>query len=214
MENKNIEVLKKKNAGAFTLIELLVVIAIIAILAGLIANLAGNASNRRRIKRVEAELAKLETVIDAYQLKLGYYPPDNGNLVTDDATRPSARTNQLFYELAGATYDAGPPARYVSLVRGKDITTNEVDSYFKRVGIVNSQSAKQFYAAKEVELKPIGNTADDVLVLVVPVDLNPGEINPWRYDASSTNRHNQDSYDLWAEISIGGKTMTIGNWKE
>ena len=83
--------------------------------------------------------------------------------------------------------------------------------YFKRDGIVNSLAAKPFYSPNDGELKPI---EADIQVLVVPVELEPGQINPWRYDASSTNRHNPDSYDLWAEISIGGKTKIIGNWKE
>jgi hypothetical protein len=43
--------------------------------------------------------------------------------------------------------------------------------------------------------------------------VNGKKINPWRYNAS-TPTHNPDSYDLWAEILIAGKTNIIGNWKE
>ena len=41
--------------------------------------------------------------------------------------------------------------------------------------------------------------------------------NFWHYDASSTNRHNPSSYDLWAEYvsaNKGGSNIitTNGNW--
>jgi hypothetical protein len=59
-----------------------------------------------------------------------------------------------------------------------------------------------------------------VELLVVPVpgpnDLTTEsgrKINPWRYN-SKTPVHNPDTYDLWAEIVIGGQTNIIGNWKE
>lgn len=210
---------REKANRAFTLIELLVVIAIIGILAALIANLAGNAADKRKINRVKVELAKLETVIDNYQLERGSYPPDNGDLIRDGATRPSARMNPLYYELAGTVFTNGI---YRTLQGGNEISPGAVKSFFNRGGISNSRrgsegDAKQFYAAKENEIKAIAQQDDKdeqrgVLVLVGPVDLNPGEINPWRYDASSTNRHNADGYDLWLEFVIGGKTNIIGNW--
>ena len=59
-------------------------------------------------------------------------------------------------------------------------------------------------------------------ILVVPVpgpftllggDDGEKKINPWFYDASSTNRHNKTGFDLWAEILVGGKTNVIANWK-
>ena len=96
-------------------------------------------------------------------------------------------------------------------MRNEEISHPDVSNVFHRDGIANSQNAKSFFAPKESEHKAIQG---DVQVLVVPVELNPGEINPWRYDASSTNRHNKDSYDLWAEIRIGSELKIIGNWKE
>lgn len=199
----------EKKASAFTLIELLVVIAIIGILAALITNLSKSAADKRKIARVRAELAELETVIDAYE-KSGSYPPDNGNLINDGPDRPSAATNQLFYELAGATFD-DTLNEYTSL-NGEKITRADVQKYFNRDGIANSLSAKQYFAPRENRHKAIAGST--VRVLVVPVEFAPGQVNPWHYDASSTNRHNLESYDLWAEFIIGGKTNIIGNWKE
>jgi hypothetical protein len=54
--------------------------------------------------------------------------------------------------------------------------------------------------------------------LLVPVALTyTNALNFWHYDASSTNRHNLASYDLWAEYISGSKSgtnniATNGNW--
>ena len=40
------------------------------------------------------------------------------------------------------------------------------------------------------------------------------EINPIRYDASSTNRHNLKGFDLWVDILMDGKTNRISNWSD
>jgi len=38
-------------------------------------------------------------------------------------------------------------------------------------------------------------------------------VNFWHYDCSSPNRHNRDSFDLWAVFTVGrGQTITNGNW--
>jgi prepilin-type N-terminal cleavage/methylation domain-containing protein len=209
METKHTNFWKRR--VGFTLIELLVVIAIIGILAALITGLSKSAADKRKKARVIGELAKLQTVIDDYESKMGSYPPDNGNLVNEDATRPSSATNQLYYELAGATFNGNDASPQFTTPRGDVISGAEVKTYFKRDGIANSLSPKSYYTANENERKPI---AGNVQVLVVPVDFTPGQINPWHYDSSSANRHNPDSYDLWAQIIIGGQTNIIGNWKE
>ncbi|MEO6035006.1 MAG: type II secretion system protein [Verrucomicrobiota bacterium] len=196
--------------GAFTLIELLVVIAIIGILAALITNLSKSAADKRKLARVRVELAELETVIESYEKKMGSFPPDNGNLINDSVDRPSSATNQLFYELAGATIN-DLQTIYTSF-QGITISKGDVQNYFKRDGIANSQGNQPFFSPKPNRHKPI--PGGSVEVLVVPVEFLQGQINPWHYDASSTNRHNPDSYDLWAQILIGGQTNIIGNWKE
>jgi hypothetical protein len=53
--------------------------------------------------------------------------------------------------------------------------------------------------------------------LIVPVEFTGITPNFWHYDSSTTNRHNLNSYDLWAEFSIGSKNgkptiITNGNW--
>ena len=83
---------RRTKKDGFTLIELLVVIAIIAILAALVVGLSGTAGRKMTESRVKAELAAIETAIEAYKNKFGHYPPDNPDTPT---------LNALYYELTG-----------------------------------------------------------------------------------------------------------------
>ncbi len=213
----------QRQKNAFTLIELLVVIAIIGILAALITNLAGPAATKRKIARVQAELAQIETAIEAYQAKKNFYPPDNGKMKTDGPARLSSATNQLFYELTGTIYQTN---QFQTINGSETISVTVIQNIFNVDGFANSSvqssEVKNFFAGlKSTQYREL-STTPDVQLLIVPVDgpndLNNSssgkKLNPWHYDSSSTNRHNPESYDLWAEILIGGKTNIIGNWKE
>lgn len=216
METKNIELMKTKRAGAFTLIELLVVIAIIGIIAALIANLAGKAATSRKIARVRTELVQLETAIESYKEKKGFFPPSNGNT-------NNVMTNQLYYELTGTIFDSVD--KYQTINGSETISTNVIDTFFGVQGFANSATAadrsevKNFFAASKSAQYAEVSSNPDVELLVVPVegpndiDVNGRKINPWRYN-SSTPTHNPDSFDLWAEIIVAGRTNIIGNWKE
>ena len=37
------------------------------------------------------------------------------------------------------------------------------------------------------------------------------KLNPWRYNSSSPT-NNPNSYDLWVDVLIGGKTNRFSNW--
>src|SRR5580698_10069630 len=94
---------------AFTLIEILTVIAIIGIVAALILTGGQYAAKAKMETAVKAEREKLQTMIDNYQSKLNFYPPDNGNLAGLSATAPLSQyesltaSNALIYELTGVT---------------------------------------------------------------------------------------------------------------
>ncbi len=218
---------------AFTLVELLMVISVIGILASFTVGLARLASTRMKESRVRAELAQLVTAIDNYHATLGFYPPDNRSPNAVDKTVNSV-TNALFYELAGTTLTNADTAFVTK--NGAELipVISGVRSYFRAGGFANSgrdpKEVKSFFNPKE---KQIGQISDvpDVDVLVAPVEwpLNKGfvppfndvnlpdkvkKLNPWRYDASSTNRHNMKGFDLWAEYVVGNQIKVIGNWKD
>ena len=215
---------------AFTLIELLVVIAIIGILAGLLIPMSGVATSKMRIARVKTELNRYANAIENYKLEAGEYPPDNGRMSTVSSNNYQlyheyAALNPLFYELSGAVFTNN---QFAVVSESEVVTINDLDKVFRRRGIRNSARVKNdidfkgftFKEAQFAELDPQIYSVVDVDVMSVPV---PGpfnlqgkevkKINPWFYDASSTNRHNKNSFDLWAEILVGGKTNIIGNWK-
>ena len=94
---------------AFTLIELLTVISIIAVLAAMLTGLSSVATSKMRTHRINGELQQLVTAIEGYKGEIGYYPPDNQNVVpsTPAADLLRAQFNPLYFELTGASYDNG-----------------------------------------------------------------------------------------------------------
>lgn len=199
--------------SAFTLVEMLVVISIMAILAALIIPTARIATEKKNRSAVEAELRQLEAVIDSYKDKLGYFPPDN----TNNPAQPP-----LYYELVGTTNNT---TGSWTLSGHESISKATIRKYFNMESFMNSAATEDDVKNFHTQIKPKQRdvNSDGVVFLTVPVKgpanpLNPlrtggAQLNTWRYDSSSTNRHNLEGYDLWAEILIAGKTNIIGNWK-
>jgi prepilin-type N-terminal cleavage/methylation domain-containing protein len=204
----------RRNEKAFTLVELLVVIAIIGLLAGLIVSLSGHAIEKSRLSRVKVELKNVETIIQSYKEKKGFYPPDNPK---------STVTNQLFYELTGTTYVPGlnPPATAVfKTVKGSEqISATLVASTFNVGGFVNTTQDPVENPVFSFNFSP-GQYATNnagITLLVCPVDgpnmMVSGTrlINPWSYNSSNPT-NNPDSFDLWVDVIMRGKTNRICNW--
>ena len=217
-----------RRGAAFTLIEVLAVIAIMGIIAAMVLQGAQYASKVKKETAVKAEREKLQTMIDNYQAKLNFYPPDNGNLAGLSSSVPQAvyegytASNALIYELTGVT---NTNSTYVIIFNGQEIPlTKNFTTYFNRTGVGNADSSEpQNFFKPPPKFQDYTNypgtplNSCDALGLLVPAPLTPGQPNFWHYDASSPRRHNQNSYDLWAEFTIGTQNgnlviETNGNW--
>ena len=206
--------------GAFTLIELLIVISIMAILAAMIIPISGAVSRNRIKAKARTELEQVATGIELYKAKLGHYPPDNlGN--------PSI--NQLYFELLGTTFTNinGRPA-YITLDGSARVYSSTLQTLFKAAGIINSTSGSGGDEARPASaflrgLKPgqytaITNPPIDVNVEIVRL-LTPTVagavtvLNTFKYNSSNPT-NNPNSYDLWVDIPISGRTNRISNWTQ
>ena len=213
---------------AFTLIELMTVITIMAIVAALVVTMGAAASQQKKKTAVEAQKNKLITMISSYYAKLNYYPPDNGNLAAN-VSIPSvydglAATNPLVYELFGAT-NLNNGANFIvfnSANNNNFIKGSDYNKTFNRGGIANGDSVEphNFFQPGPLpkDYAPYLKDNPSIVGLIVPATLVGNNTNNfWHYDSSSSRRHNMQSFDLWAEFSIGSKSgvptiITNGNW--
>jgi prepilin-type N-terminal cleavage/methylation domain-containing protein len=188
--------------SGFTLIEMLVVIAIIGILAAVLVGAASHVRETSVKARVRAELTQIVTAIEAYHKKFGFYPPDNpGN----PALPP------LYYELTGNI----DHQKLLTSVNAQNAELG-VKGFVNGVADENGREVNLFpnLGVEDKGYKKI-KSAPEVYALTIAVPgtgPNPN-INTWRY-VSRNPTNNTEGFDLWAEVVVGNKTLTIGNWKD
>lgn len=199
--------------GGFTLIELLVVMAIIGILVALTVNGVSRATVNATKSVAVAERAEMESAIQEYHDKLGFYPPDNPN---DPAMNP------LWFELSGTTNNG---VNYVTLDTSGQITVAEINARFNRQGFANTgtkahstdESGAPISFLSNLKAKQVGlpDPAQPMIkILSCSAGAPPGAtLNPWHY-VSSHPTHNTGSYDLWVDLAVGGKTYQVNNWSK
>ena len=223
-----------KRCCCFTLMELLVVISVIGLLAALLFPTIRAVDRIKRTSRARSELAQVESFIESYKSKLGYYPPDNHNPLNGQLL---PGLNQLYYELDGTFLS------YSNAFADKDLaapplTSRMISSFFGAGvrGFMNcdrgksdeGNPARRFLSSlKPGQLATATGTNKTtkltvtamLLVCTVPgpdpnsPPLNDGSpaLNPWRYNSSAPT-NNPNSYDLWVDIFVGGKINRICNW--
>ena len=210
---------RQRLSRGFTLIELLVVIGVIVMLAALSFPAMQAVKRTQALSRARAELTQIETAIETYKTKLGFYPPDNAtNWVV----------NQLYYELLGTTKDG---TGYQTLDGSARILNTGFTAAFgagsKITGFMNCSAAgagddvaaagKFLKGLKEGQFlavtAPVTSTVLGVSMTGVPAFTGQGarEIVPYGYNSSSPS-HNPKSFDLWVDIIAGYKTNRISNW--
>ena len=214
---------------AFTLIELLVVIAVIGLLAAMLLPVGAALKKKAAIKRVQTEIQFVDAAILKYASDLGHNPPDNPDVLLLNDTRRHA-VNQLFYELSGVKLTNN---LFQTESGANEIAVADVPVFFGNVAIqgfvnVSSGAGDEVRKSKNclVGIKPAqylavvnNGTTNTVLGVnakgpLMLADNTGKEINPIRYDASSTNRHNLKGFDLWVDILMDGKTNRLSNWSE
>ena len=210
---------------AFTLIELLIVVSVIALLAALTFPAVRGAKLSVMRSRARGEMTLIETAIERYKDKLGYYPPDNSI---------NWAMNQLYYELLGTTNIGTAAAPVYSTLDGSSqIKASDFGTAFgpNVTGFMNcaragrgddAPSAMSFMTGlKPGQFTMLTNLAGPLCtILTCALDGPPalasaggGKVNPWRY-YSSKPYYNTKSFDLWIDVIAGNKTNRICNWSD
>jgi prepilin-type N-terminal cleavage/methylation domain-containing protein len=221
----------------FTLVELLIVIATIGILSALLMYVFSSGTKHAVIQHAQSERDQIETALGNYYTYYGFYPPGNANATPNNMA--PALINQLYYELEGTTTNinnGGNLISYTTLDNASTITgglpaatipnTFGVSGFmnYTKGGSEDSKPAKNFLPgikAGQIATLTVGGRPVNLLATAAIGDStyqpvlgamtqNGHNANPWRYLCPGVN--NPNSYDLWLQIMVGGKTYLICNW--
>jgi prepilin-type N-terminal cleavage/methylation domain-containing protein len=204
-----------RSFAGFTLIELLVVIGIIVVLAGMLFAALPAIQRVKTTSRLRTELRQVQTAIEAYKAKLGYYPPDNpANYAVNQlyyellgTRRTNENNNVVYYTLDGTAKiqeslvptDFSPKVTgFMNCTRGAGDDTVRAENFFKgglRTGQFSTNS----------QISVLGSGIDGNVMI--------GKVNPWRYNSSSPT-NNPGTFDLWIDYDFGGKSNRICNWSD
>jgi prepilin-type N-terminal cleavage/methylation domain-containing protein len=214
----------------FTLIELLTVIAIIGVIAAMVFAISGPAKRQQYLKTARAEMDQIETALDNFKAEYHVYPP--GNTISYTLPQTNVWYSPLYYELSGVkNIDIGGTKYFQTLDGSAAIRAADVPSAFGVGGFINcaksgdeeAGKAQNFLSGLRVNriasVTPPGSSAavSNLITSVRGPDatyrpLGLPDVNPFRYQYPGV--HNPNSYDLWVQLVISGKTNLICNWSK
>ncbi|PWU08587.1 MAG: hypothetical protein C5B50_29285 [Verrucomicrobia bacterium] len=205
---------------------MLVVIAIIATLAALTFGSMGGIKQARIKKRAASELAQVETAIESYKARMGYYPPADNSY-----TNPTfgVQLNSLYFELLGVTNNpansicstldgsASIPGVAVTNTFGPNVggilnctRGGGGDEGGKAVPFIKTLTSGQFLVTPNASPYAVLGTALEGPIMIT--DSTFKKINPWRY--RNPGLSNANSFDLWTVVYVGGRTGLVCNWSK
>ena len=190
---------------------------------------AGLGSAKTKLSRAQAEKQAIVGAINSYFGKRGTYPPDNPN---------SSTINPLFYELTSAQLLAN--GSFQSSASPETLTPKQYTTVFNVGGVQNSspdtseiQNWFPGMKAAQHDLFKRGAVVVSLLGTTIPAPANEflnatngKSYTLWHYVSSSDTKaetlpgntqyvmHNPNSFELWVDINIGGKTNRISNWSD
>ena len=92
-----------------------------------------------------------------------------------------------------------------------------ISSAFGADGFINSNwkadDAKNFFPTLKTAQQVNTNLIPGVGLLGISVKGPSGTFCPLFYNSSNPT-HNQNGFDLWVDVTLNGKTQTLGNWKK
>lgn len=217
--NNDKQMNRAREEGAFTLVELLVVIAIMGIVAAMVLGMAGLAGAGERRKKVSTMRDQLVTAIESYKKEHGFYPPDNTN---------NCKLPPLYYELRGGTYDGAakvftgsfppiPQANYLDIFGRNSIANSKPKDLDPENGDVKAMDHIVGLRSQQSTNLTIIPPNEDAIFFTVGVEAAVGtdfKTNTWRYVSTNPTNNGIGHFDLWAEVTIKGKTEIIGNWNQ
>ena len=220
-----------RHALAFTLIELLVVISIMGVLAGFTIPVLAKIKEAQYKKVARAELERLQTALEGYKAQYGTYPPGNQNPNNTYASQGMDRSqfSQLYYELSGVSHNVAATT-FTTLDGSSTITEANYFTAYHVGGVVNSSkgggedsaNAKNFLSGLKANqiYDQVTNSGVRTVEIITSVGgpdaaykpLLASGLNPFRYVFPGVN--NPNSYDLWVQLVVKGRTNLICNWNK
>ena len=166
---------------------------------------------------VRAQREVLVRAIEDYKERFGYYPP-----LWTRSGPDRGLVNPLCYELLGAQLD--PKSAQFHIPVTKDPLSRDAAQHYFNTGMFSNCLAfpmvpTNFLAGRPLAASSLTPGSELFGVSLSYTDFIPEEFwydyafSTWHY-LTNPAAHNPGKYDLWVEMKVAGRQITIGNWPE